>query len=99
MSYALEITGKILPNQHRTESTNPGLAGLDKREPVNFTIPTPIPNTVADRPTTGRNGAIDGNWNKSTHLQAESSIKVHYHIRRQSHSAWFFTQWSASTIT
>ena len=75
MSYALKITGKVLPNQHQTESTNPGLAELDNREPVDFTIPTPIPNTVANRPTTGRNGAIDGNWNKSTHLQAESSIK------------------------
>jgi hypothetical protein len=67
MSYALKITGKVLPNQHQTESTNPGLAELDKREPVDFTIPTPIPSTIAKRPTTRRNGAIDGNWNKVTH--------------------------------
>ena len=67
MSYALKITGNVLPTQHHTESSNPGLAELDNREPVDFTIPTPIPTTIAKGPTTRRNGAMDGNWNKNTH--------------------------------
>jgi hypothetical protein len=61
MSYALKITGKVSLNQHQTESTNPGRAELDNREPVDFTILTPLPTTIAERPNTRCNGAMNGN--------------------------------------
>ena len=66
MSYVLKITSVVLPDQHQTESTNPGLTAFDNREPVNVPILTPLPRAICQRPTTRRNGRTDGNWD-STH--------------------------------
>ena len=65
MEYALKIAGAALPDHHQTESTDPGITAFNNREPVNVTVPTPLPSEIRQRPTTRRNGVRDGNWNGS----------------------------------
>jgi hypothetical protein len=66
MKYALQITGTVPPNNHRSESTEYGLTTLNEREPEQSIIPTPTPTTINTRPTTRQNGTTQGNWDRAT---------------------------------